>query len=244
MVAAVKNLPWLKSWFSTEPQALPPYVEDYINGPRPDEQISWRAVPYTVLDIETTGLDARRDAVLSIGLVEIEEGRIRLDKRWYTLVRPPDDMVVPAESIRIHGLLREDVAGAPSFAEILPDLLCRLAGHVLVVHYSAIDVRFLSRTLEETWGVKLRGPAIDTMLLGQALHHYANISGQESANGAGAPTALRVLAESAGVPIHAQHNALSDALTTAQLFLAQVTRLERYGFGTLRQLLKAGRCLR
>jgi DNA polymerase-3 subunit epsilon len=57
-------------------------------------------------------------------------------------------------------------------------------------------------------------------------------------------TALGPLAAQAGLPVYSEHNALSDALTTAQLFLSQAMQMERQGEGTLRRLLKAGRCLR
>jgi DNA polymerase-3 subunit epsilon len=80
------------------------------------------------------------------------------------------------------------------------------------------------------------------MRLAETLHHYQRwTAGNSGDNNA---TALGPLAAQAGIPIHTQHNALGDALTTAQLFLAQATRLESLGNDTLRTLLKAGRCLR
>lgn len=246
MTERMKMIPSLKStWgFSRQRTAeLPSYIESYLAAPRPDEHLPWRLVPYSVLDIETTGLNCKRDSVLSVGLVDIDEGRIRMDKQWYTLVRPPDDVVVPAESIRIHGLLRDDVATAPTFQEILPDLLSRLSGRVLVVHYAPIDVNFLNRALRQQWKVSLRGPAIDTILLAQMVYDYERWSSGEYAASQNA-TALSTLAQKSGIPIHAHHNALGDAITTAQLFLAQATRIEQFGSSTLRKLLRGGRCLR
>lgn len=243
MLGYTELLSTFKSWTSPRrQQPLPVGIQRYLDAPQPDMQLPWRAVPYTVLDIETTGLNPRRDAMLSIGMVEIENGRIQLDRRWYTLLRPPDDIVVSPESIRIHGLFRSDVAHAPSPLDVLPELLSRLCGRVLIVHFAPIDIDFLNRALRSFWGITLRGPALDTVLLAQTLYHHERWTAGD--DGMNPTTALCTLAEQAGLPIHAQHNALGDALTTAQLFLSQATRMERRGMSTLRKLLNAGRCLR
>lgn len=234
-------MPWP---FARRQQDVPDYLQQYLDAPRPDEYDSWRSVPYCVLDMETTGLNPRRDSILSIGLVCIEDARIHMNNQWYTLVRPPDDVTVPVESIRIHGLLRNEVAEAPTFEEILPELMEYLYGRVLVVHYSPIDVGFLNRTLRTLYNTTLRGPAIDTILLAQTLHEYEHLTGGHHATNQGGVTTLSALAEKSNIPIHAQHNALGDAITTAQLFLSQATRMEKYGFESLRKILKAGRCLR
>jgi DNA polymerase-3 subunit epsilon len=44
-----------------------------------------------------------------------------------------------------------------------------------------------------------------------------------------------------GVPVERPHHALDDALTTAQLFLVLMPKLERVGVRTPRQLLRASR---
>lgn len=229
-------------FFRRRPPNLPDFVEAYLDAPSPHKDTPWRAVPYTVLDVETSGLDARRDALLAVGLVDIDDGRVRIDRCWKTLIRPPDSLVVPAESIRIHQILRGDVAEATPPADVLPALLQRLQGRVLIVHVSAIDVEFLSRALRQQYGVALRGPAIDTARLALALQIDDQFLG-----GSGVPEepaiALRGLAEAARLPVYPEHDALNDALTTAQLFLVQATRLEGRGVKTLKGLLKKGGCL-
>jgi DNA polymerase-3 subunit epsilon len=232
-------------WSFTRRQSaeLPAPVQEYLAAEPPGERIPWRAVPYSVLDIETTGLHPRRDSVIAIGLIEIEQGRVRLDRQWYTLIRPATDTEVSVESIRIHGLLRHEVRQARHIREVLPELLAQLRGRVLIVHYAPIDIDFLSRALRVLWGIRLRGPAIDTMRLAQSIQHVERWTGSIDSQSQSI-TALRPLALQAGIPIHGEHNALGDAITTAQLFLAQATRLEKMGDGTLRHLLKAGRCLR
>ncbi|NJP06860.1 MAG: 3'-5' exonuclease [Chloroflexaceae bacterium] len=223
-------------------QKLPDWALPYIEAPRPNDQLSWRKLSFSVIDIETSGLNARRDVPISLGLVDIEKGRIQLDQSWYTLIRPAAHVVLNAESIRVHGLLREELEQAPTVEEVFPQLLERLAGRVLVVHMAAIDVQFLSRMLKQHWGFKLRGPALDTSRLAGMLHYHDRLI--QSSNGeAPTRTTLTSLAQDAGLPVYTSHHALGDALTTAQLFLVQATRLERRGIDSLRKLLRAGGCL-
>jgi DNA polymerase-3 subunit epsilon len=220
----------------------PDIVRDYLAAPRPDPGRHWRAAPYTVLDIETSGLEPRRHALLAIGAVEIEAGRALIERCWHTLVRPPDGLEVPAEAIRVHGLLRGDVAQAPVLSDVLDELLRRLRGRVLVVHVAAIDIGFLDSALRRRYGIAVRGPAIDTARLAAALHADDRFAhGDTTAQPA---LALRALAERANLPVYPEHNALNDALTTAQLFLSQATRFEQQGRPTLRHLLRAGGCRR
>jgi DNA polymerase-3 subunit epsilon len=227
--------------FRRRPINLPEAVRAYLDAPRPDPDLPWRDVPYSVIDVETTGLNPRRDALLAIGLVDIDDGRIRMDQRWYTLVRPPDDAPVNPEAIRVHGLLPQDVEQAPPPGDVLPVLLRRLTGRVLVVHVADIDIGFLRQALRRLYQVDPRGPAIDTARL--AWHFQRN---QRLIDGADQEPALqlRALAESAGLPVYAEHNALNDALTTAQVFLAQINAMQPNGTPRLRDLLRAGGCLR
>lgn len=228
------RLPWLRR------QATPEHVRVYEAGPWPDPRTYWRDVRYVVLDVETSGLDDRRDVLLAIGLVEIEQGRVQLARRWYSLVRPPAGVLVGAQSIRVHGLMRAELADAPPVDAVLPTLLERLAQSVLVVHVSRIDVGFINRALDLCYSTRLRGPVLDTARLAMTLHQNAQLLGEVSPDMPAPAIQLRALASSFDLPVYAQHDALNDALTTAQLFLAQATRLERQGTRTLQKLLRAG----
>ncbi|EFO81799.1 DNA polymerase III, epsilon subunit [Oscillochloris trichoides DG-6] len=219
---------------------FPDFVRAYTEAPRPEPARHWREVGYSVLDIETSGLNHKRDALLAIGLVEIEEGRIHLNRHWYTLVRPPEGLEVDASSIRIHGITRAELEDAPLADVVLPELLARLAGRVMVVHVAQVDVSFLNQAMRTRWGAKLVGPIIDTARIAMSLHETAKILGSVQPDMPMPAIQLRALATRFGLPSYGEHNALNDALTTAQLFLAQATRLEGMGRPTLRGLMKAG----
>lgn len=229
--------------FRRRPANLPDPVVMYLDAPRPDPALSWRDVPYSVMDVETTGLNPRRDALLAIGLVDIDEGRIRMERRWYSLVHPPDNMPINPDAIRVHQLLPQDLEHAPPLDDVIPAVLQRITGRVLVVHVADIDIGFLRQAMHRLYGVEPRGPAIDTARLAWHFQrHQRLITGSESEQEPALQ--LRALAESVGLPVYPEHNAFNDALTTAQLFLAQVSVFTTRNTPRLRDLLRAGGCLR
>ena len=224
-------------WFRR--RQLAPSLQAYTDHPLPSRKTFWREVPFSVLDVETSGLDYRKDALLAIGLVEIEQGRIHLDRTWQSLIRPPEGVLVNAPSIRIHGLLRAELAQAPPIEQVLQELLEYLRGRILVVHVAEIDVRFLEGALKQHFGGGLQRPILDTARLALHLHHTERWLSSRPSGPAPAMT-LPSLAQRLDLPVYPQHDPLNDALTAAQVFLAQATRLAALGYATLHDLRRAG----
>src|SRR5690606_16592763 len=100
-------------------------------------------VEFVALDVETTGLNARQHDIVSIGTVPLTLGRIRSDKAWYQLLRPPGDLI--PESVTFHHITHSDIRQAPRFESIYEALLAQLAGKVAIVHYHPIERGFLDR---------------------------------------------------------------------------------------------------
>jgi DNA polymerase III subunit epsilon len=219
-------------------QPLPAFVRHYAAGPWPAPATPWADVPYVVLDVETSGLNRKRDVLLAVGLVEITGGRVQLSSAWQSLIRPPAGHEVAGSSIRIHGLTRAELAAAPPIDAVLPLVLERLRGRALVVHVAQIDVGFLNRALGSQWGGRLHGPILDTARLALTIHHNERLLG--SAHIERPALQLAALAQRYGLPAYGQHNPLNDALTTAQVFLAQAHRLSQHGHTTLGGLVRAG----
>ena len=88
---------------------------------------------------------------------------------------------------------------------------------------------------------RLRGPVLDTARLALALHGDERFLG---GSGQGPSLQLAALCERMGLPADAAHDALGDAITTAQVFLAQATALEARGQAMLGALMRAGAVVR
>ena len=177
--------------------------------------------PLVALDLETSGLDPRRSAILSIGILPFTLDRIRLADRRYWLLRPPAG--VSGHSVAYHHITHAEIEQAPDFATVLPELLEALAGRLPVVHYHPIEREFLARAVRQRLGEDWRFPLIDTMVLeSQQVRH-----GLKSRMRAllGRPPASIRLADSRaryGLPAYEGHQAVLDALATAELLQAQI----------------------
>ena len=187
-----------------------------------------------MVDIETTGLDPDADEIISFAALQIERGRLRLDDALYELVRPrrmPD-----RDTILIHGLRKAELVDAPPLAESLDVLLEALTGRVMVAHVASIEQRFLGAAFAEN-GMSLINPVVDTAALAAELFRL-----REGASTA--PLGLTSLAQTLRLPVHRPHEADGDALTTAQVFLALATHLDRFSpqtVGSLERLRLGGR---
>ncbi len=218
---------------------VPDDVRRFLGSSWPDAGLLWRHAPFTALDLETSGLDPRRDQILAVGMVDIDHGRVRLETAFDTLVSPPPGHVVGVSSIRVHGLLPDRLARAPSIGEVLPVLARRLQGRVVVVHVADIDRPFLDRAFRAAWGCGAWMPLLDTARIA-AWFDDQPLLGTGRRPDEPLMRRLPDIARSMGVPVGRQHDAFEDALTCAQLLLALATRLEAMGMGTLGALRRVG----
>jgi DNA polymerase-3 subunit epsilon len=199
----------------------------YRDAPLPRSQTPWREVTFSVIDLETTGLDPAADEIISFATVTVAGGKVRLDDARHELIRPrrmPD-----ADTIRIHGLRETDLADAPPLSKQIDGLLEALTGRALVAHVAAVERGFLGAALSPL-GLELRNPIIDTAALDRELRHLRRDPPVRD------PVGLSEMARSLGLPVHRPHHADGDALTTAQAFIALATHLETFGPRTLRTL--------
>ena len=191
----------------------------------------WREVTFTVIDLETTGLDPATDEIISFATLTVSGGKVRLDDARYELVRPhrmPD-----ADTIRIHGLRESDLVGAPPLSELIGEVIEAITGTAIVAHVAHVERGFLGAALREH-ELELRNPVVDTA----DLHRELRRLGREAPS-ARDPIALSDLARDLGLPVHRPHHADGDALTTAQAFIALATHLDAFesqSVGTLERI--------
>jgi len=177
--------------------------------------------PLVALDVETTGLDPRQHAIVSLGLVPMDLQRIRCSEARYWVVKPTSELV--DQSIAFHHITHSDIRHAPRLASVLEELLEALAGKVVVVHYRNIERLFLDQALRQHLGEGLGFPVIDTMELEARLYPKRRSGWLDRLLGR-QPVSIR-LADSRlryGLPLYQAHHALTDALATAELLQAQI----------------------
>ena len=188
----------------------------FARTPRPSETTAWEDARWCALDLELTGLDPGRDAIIAVGAVPIEQGRVQLGQSAYTLVQTSRRSEEAA--ILVHKLRAADLEDAPPLEEALDMVFEMLTGRVPVFHTAAVERTFLKPLFSHR---RLRFPrAADTEVLGRLWLRDRN------QDGAGWISLAR-LAELLGVPQEPAHHALGDALTTAASFIALASHLDR-----------------
>ena len=207
------------------PKSRPEFFDfDLFSQPDQRPELDHRQLSeltYTVFDTETTGLDPQGgDEIISIGAVRIVNNRILREECFDQLVDPRRR--IPEESIRIHGILPEMVAGQPPIEKALPLFFHFSDDTILVAHNAAFDMRML-QLKEDLSGVRFSNPVLDTMLLSAVVQ-----PGQDNHDVEGIAARL-------GISIVGRHTALGDALVTAEIFLKLIPLLEKQGITTLGQ---------
>ncbi len=178
----------------------------------------WDSVTYWALDLETGGLDPRSDPILSIGMVPVRQGCIRLGESFATLVRPEGARAIDPESIRAHHLLPGDVREAPLLEDVLQQVDRRIRGEALLVHQAALDVPFLRRAYKRT-GLRWPSPkVVDTVVLLLKAARRARFLDPDAADQE-PELNLSKARRNLGLPDYGAHDALTDAVSAAELFL-------------------------
>jgi DNA polymerase-3 subunit epsilon len=175
---------------------------------------AWRSVELVSLDFEATGLDFIRDRIISFGTVPIRRGGVELVDSVYQLVDPGDVRPSPG-SITVHGLRAIDLVGAPSVQAARTTLRRAIDHRFLVTWWAPVEAAFLDSLFgggRQAW--MRRAVDVRELVLGLEGRRAATLT-------------LGQAADRFGVPVASPHNALDDALVTAQLFLVVATKLGR-----------------
>lgn len=176
---------------------------------------------FVVVDFETTGSHPRQgDSIVQIGAVAIDDGHIT--DTLSTLVNPGQP--IPPFITQLTGITDEMVADAPSMEEVLPRLLRMLDGRAFVAHNASFDLQFLQEALLSQGYYTFDGYVLDTVELSRFLLPMQN------------SYRLGELASELQIEHDRPHQADSDALACAQLFLHLLDILKALPLITIQRL--------
>lgn len=113
---------------------------------------------YVVLDLETTGLDPKKDKIIEMGAVRIRDGNIVDSMKSYV----NQGKKIPENVSALTGIKNEQLSGAPEYKDIIPTLLEFLGEDVLIGHSILFDYSFFKRAAVNM-GLDYNPKAIDTL---------------------------------------------------------------------------------
>jgi DNA polymerase III epsilon subunit family exonuclease len=155
--------------------------------------------PFVVFDVETTSRDVKQGALVEIGAVKVNNGRI--EDRWSTLVNPGSPIV----GRQLHGITDEDVRDAAAPDKAAQDFLDWAGDALLVGHNIGFDIGFLEAAVGDGRRIE-SGRYLDTMVIAREAYPDSDLK-------------LADLARFFELEVEPNHRALPDAEATAQLLI-------------------------
>lgn len=222
---AGRSCSWPENWHSLLQSALPDGHNDV------------RRCAILAIDFETTGLDASKDQVLSMGWVTIRNAVIDLQSARHVMIKPRQEQLT--DTVRYHQLRpeilqRQGVPEDDAFA-----LLCAaMAGKLLLAHGTVVEQSFINAYLQRHCQTTHDFPLLwlDSLKTAQ---YIAKQPGLRTSHLVHQDWRLASLRQAYGLPAYANHHALVDAIAAAELWLAEVQQLFAGQLAPLQTLYRA-----
>lgn len=177
------------------------------------------AASWVVVDVESSGLDAARDALIAIGAVGIEAGAVCLGRSFECVLQ--QSQASTHDNILVHRIgQHEQRQGVPA-AEALMAFLEFCGRAPLVAYHAPFDALMLSRAFRAHLGFSPSIEWLDLAALAPMIDH---------ASAARTGTQTRSLddwLDQWNIAVHQRHRAVSDALAEAVLFQRLLARLDK-----------------
>lgn len=189
-------------------------------------------IAMVALDCETTGLDPRRDRVVSIAALPIARGLVVAATPALDVIVDPR-IPIPPRAVSVHGIDDARVAGCPTIADVWDEVETTLANRVVVGHHVGFDLSVLAHEARRT---------------GRPWQEPVHLDTAAMLGGLGISASRHDLADvlpRLGIGVRgARHTALGDATMTADLFVELARRLRGQGRGTFGGAIAAHRAPR
>jgi DNA polymerase-3 subunit epsilon len=158
---------------------------------------------FCAIDFETACY--QRASACAVGIVRVRDGAIA--DTFYTLLKPPKGMGILPSFTAIHGISNADVAKAPDFAEIWPNIRDFIGDDYLVAHNSSFDRSVLKFSLDY-YGIEFTVPRFECTVQ-CSRRKWPELDNHR----------LDTVSDLLGIEL-THHEALSDALACAKIFIA------------------------
>lgn len=167
---------------------------------------------FIALDLETTGLDSRKDKIIEVALVRFDPVSFDIHEEYSTLINP--GIHIPELNSSITNIYDKDVADAPKWPEVLQKISDFIWDCPIVWHNVYFDTGFLS---ENGIGIE-DNLVLDTFLISNFLVLWEK------------SLSLEYLCKYFKIPLLWAHRALNDTKASIELFKKLVWRISEMSF--------------
>jgi len=186
---------------------------------------------FCAVDIETTGLNPKKDEMIALACMPIVQLRIRVRDTFYTLIKPKR---YSFSAMKYHGISKDNLMDAPVFEAAADEILKALDG-ILVGHCVEFDFSFLKMNFKKT-GVKFKRECLDIAMIERWLRQKLGASDMD--------LSFDAMMKAYGLKQYYRHNAAADAFFAAQIFQLQMLRMAAFGVDTIDKLIQAAKSCR
>lgn len=170
-----------------------------------------------VFDTETTGLNPKKDEILSIGAVKIKNDKILMSEKFELFIKPTHE--VSGQSIKIHQIRNVDLENGIAPHEAIEQFLHFIGARPLVGYYLEFDMKMINKYIKPWLGITLPNPQIEV----SGLYHDKKI--KLIPDGV-IDLRFDVMMNDLGLPIFGKHDALNDAVMAAMMYI-KLRNIER-----------------
>ncbi len=192
-------------------------VADFLDSKLPNRRNLLDDSQLIAVDFETTGLDAKKDEIISMGFCPINDHVIRLAECLHIVIKTQQNLT--SGNVAIHGLTDDILTLGITQQQALFKFMELVKGKIIVAHYHNIERTFIQKLAKQTLGISLPLSFLDTFWFAEKRMKQKHQTITSNS--------LRLfnLRKQQGLPNYKAHNALEDAISTAELLLAQKSSL-------------------
>lgn len=165
---------------------------------------------YVVFDTETTGLNPKKDEILSIGAVKIKDNKILTSQTFEVFIQ--NSCQISSKSIEIHGIRPIDLIDAKTTLKAVTEFLEFIGSRPLIGYYLEFDVAMINKYIKPMLGIYLPNEMIEV----SEIFYDSEIKFIPQGN---IDLSFDTILEKCDVPNMGAHNAVNDAIMTAMIYL-------------------------
>jgi DNA polymerase III subunit epsilon len=163
-----------------------------------------------VFDTETTGLNPKKDEIISIGAIKIKENKILMNKKFHIFIKPKED--INEQSIKIHQIRNIDIQDAYNIQKGVESFLHFIGSRPLIGYHLQFDVAMINKYINPLLGITLPNRQIEVAKLyrkkraNKALEGFIDLS-------------FDAIMKDLSLPIFGKHDAINDSIMTAMIYI-------------------------
>ncbi len=219
---------FLKKKQKSHPEFWKEYLRHFEHKKDPKTPIE--TIRFVAFDTETTGLNPKKDRILSFGAVSLIGNRIEINDSLESYVTQPS---TKKDAVLIHGILQNGKEKKKSEEEAVIEFVKYAGDAVFVGHNVAFDIAIVNAALKRLHAGPLKNKSLDTAKTAIRVDDHSPSDMIKSSD-----YSLDNLCKRYNISMSNRHTAAGDAFITAILLMKLFPKLKKRGVSTLKDLLR------